>query len=233
MAKRPVFIVNKKDKKFVEIVDTEFKWYPGLSKTQKQKSIDSLHAEFKKDNPNYNVLEISSKSENSLGVKLSAFNLNIKLKNGSFICLESAFQGSKVFEDGGPYQDLYWVEPKLAKKDERIKNSGKLVHFKFFNQVWEIEPKTLFYDWLYINSLYMESKLAKEIINYDAFTDIEFNPQKSINCQAYSAALFVSLSKLDILNKSIQCVDNYKNIIKKGITKKKTEKQKSIFDFID
>ena len=27
-------------------------------------------------------------------------------------------------------------------------------------------------------------------MNYDAFTDIEFNPKKSYNCQAYSAALF-------------------------------------------
>ena len=28
---------------------------------------------------------------------------------------------------------------------------------------------------------------------YDAFTDIEFNPNKSINCQARSCALFLAL----------------------------------------
>jgi hypothetical protein len=30
---------------------------------------------------------------------------------------------------------------------------------------------------------------------YAGFTDIEFNPQRSINCQARSAALFLSLMK--------------------------------------
>jgi len=38
-------------------------------------------------------------------------------------------------------------------------------------------------------------------MKYEAFTDIEFNPEKSINCQAYSIAMFVSLSKRNLLGK--------------------------------
>ncbi|WP_425604621.1 DarT1-associated NADAR antitoxin family protein [Stenotrophomonas sepilia] len=30
-------------------------------------------------------------------------------------------------------------------------------------------------------------------MRYQAFTDIAFNPEKSVNCQAYSAALYASL----------------------------------------
>ena len=41
----------------------------------------------------------------------------------------------------------------------------------------------------------------EQLIQYEAFTDIEFNPQKSINCQAYSVAMFVALSKRNLLDK--------------------------------
>lgn len=41
--------------------------------------------------------------------------------------------------------------------------------------------------------------VKQQALAYDAFTDIEFNPQKSINCQAYSIALFVALTKRNLL----------------------------------
>ena len=53
----------------------------------------------------------------------------------------------------------------------------------------------MFYDWLYIRALAQNSELALSLMEYNAFTDIAFNPKKSINCQANSAALFVSLKK--------------------------------------
>jgi hypothetical protein len=111
----------------------------------------------------------------------------IRTKNKKEFSVETAFQSSKVFENGGPYIDLLEGTSKAAKKDIRLKTSGKLTQFKFFNRNWELEPKTLFYDWLYINALSLNEGLKNEIINYTAFSDIEFNPEKSINCQAKSA----------------------------------------------
>ena len=63
-----------------------------------------------------------------------------------------------------------------------------------------LEPKTVFYDWLYINSLVAHRDWLKRLDKYDGFTDIEFNPNKSINCQAKSCALFVSLLHIDLLD---------------------------------
>ena len=57
----------------------------------------------------------------------------------------------------------------------------------------------IFYSWLYFIALNQNKKLKTEILNYDAFTDIEFNPEKSLNCQAYSAALYSSMVKNKIL----------------------------------
>lgn len=64
--------------------------------------------------------------------------------------------------------------------------------------------RLFFYDWLYVNALYLNKDLAKQVLEFDAFTDIEFNPNKAINCQARSAAIFVSLYRNQILDKAIK-----------------------------
>jgi hypothetical protein len=43
----------------------------------------------------------------------------------------------------------------------------------------------------------------ERLYRYAGFTDIEFNPSKSINCQARSCALFVSLMKNDLLQQAV------------------------------
>ena len=213
MANRPVFVA-KKIEPYVELVDVEFKFYNGFSAKQKNLSAKSLHAAFKKDNPDLKLLEISSKSENPLGVKLSAFNLKfLHEETGKVFSVESAFQGSKVFEDGGPYVDLLNKSSREAKKDDRIRTSGKLTGFKFFDMTFPLEPKTYFYDWLYLNALNLNADLADELINYDAFTDIEFNPKKSINCQAQAAAIFVGLNRAGLIRDALANEKDFLEII--------------------
>lgn len=213
MAKRPVFVAERYESSFVKEKEISFEWFPGFSVKQKQRSIDSLHENAKKQDITLKLLEISSKSTDELGVALSAFNLIIKAKNGKQFSVETAFQASKVFQNGGPFSDLYEKTSKEAKKDPRIKNSGELLYFQFFSRKWELEPKTLFYDWLYINALALNKDLADSVINYNAFTDIEFNPQRSINCQARSVALYVSLYNENLLDEALESVDKYKEIV--------------------
>ncbi|MEK3937243.1 hypothetical protein MKY41_18205 [Sporosarcina sp. FSL W7-1349] len=213
MAQRPVFISNKDEKELVEAKNIEFEWFPGFSVKQKQRSIQSLHESILEEYPTLKVLEVSSKADNELGIALSAFNLMIETKKIKSFSVETAFQASKVFEFGGPFLDLYEKTSREAKKDPRIKNSGKLIRFQFFKREFDLEPKTFFYDWLYINALSLNKELSEQVVEYDAFTDIEFNPQKSINCQARSVALYVSLYRLGLLNKVLLSVEDYKEIV--------------------
>lgn len=201
MAKRPAYFIGQSNEIPVISKEIEFHWFSGMAKSQKQKSIKSLHQSIHDTlDSGLSILEISSKSENELGVQLSAFNLSFLLKNGQKISVENAFQGGKVFTLGGPYKDLYEKTSMEAKKDPRLKESGSLVKFvSFTNEEWPLSPKTLFYDWIYLKALKVNPKLAEQVIEYDAFTDIEFNPAKSINCQAYSAALYVYLSRNNLL----------------------------------
>lgn len=210
MASRPFFIPNNNKYELVKTELVEFKWFYGFAKVQKQKSISSFHENISKQFRYNKILEISTKSKDKLGVKLSAFNLKINFKDKEYF-LESLFQGSKVFSNEGPYVDIYKKESIDAKKDERIKRSD-LKEFSFFGEKFTLEFD--FYSWLYFLALKQNKKLTSEILNYQAFTDIEFNPEKSLNCQAYSAALYSSMITNNILNvdKEYQN-DELKNII--------------------
>ncbi|EOU9531549.1 hypothetical protein ACOJBR_004023 [Cronobacter dublinensis] len=214
MAVRPVFVPSDTGPVLSVTKDVAFTWAPGMSKTQKQKSIRALHLAANERGVT-NLLEISSKSEDELGVKLSAFNLLIKTKKlGKEFSVESAFQASKVFEFGGPFVDILDKSSIEAKRDVRLKESGGLIHFNFYNTLWPLIPRTAFYDWLYLSALNQNKKLAKELLNYEGFTDIEFNPAKSINCQARAAALFVSLMRRNILDEILSSKENFLSLLK-------------------
>lgn len=185
-----------------------------MAVTQKQKSISALHSAATQRNICDAPLEISSKSEDPLGVSLSAFNLKgITAKHDQPFTVETLFQSSKVFERGGPYRDLLCGTSRAAKKDPRLQESGRLVGFNLYGETWPLEPKTAFYDWLYINTLAKNEHLADELNRFDAFTDIEFNPGKAINCQAYSVALFRALTLRSLLGDVLGDRDAYFDVL--------------------
>lgn len=184
MAERPAFCIRQ-GKVIGELYS--FEWFPGFAVSQKQRSIASLHDAIRRaSDPVARPLEISTKSKEPLGQKLSAFHLKL----GGHT-LENIFQSSKVFETGGPYLDLLEVPPREAKRDERLKTSGLLKEFSFRGEGFPLNPKTVFYDYIYFSAV--KESLAEEelcrLLEYNHFTDIEFNPAKSINTQARTAAM--------------------------------------------
>ena len=177
-------------------------------------------------------LEVSTKSEDNLGVQLSAFNLKIRLKNGHEVPLENVFHSSKVFQHGGPFKSLLALPAGEAKRDERLTNNGKLIGFTSNGFDWPLTPKTIFYDWLYINTVMTYPELLSELEQFNAFSDIEFNPKKSINCQARSAALLVSLHKQGLLEKYTADANSFLiNLSKPHVPKE--HGQTDMFDFYE
>lgn len=210
MANRPVFSASSKAH-HVDVFPVEFVWNKGLAPSQKQKNIVAIHEGFKRRFPERKVLEISSKSLTSLGVKLSAFNLKKYVSSiGKYVPVECIYQGAKVFAAGGPFTDLYLGASRAAKGDSRLKSSGALRSFSFEGRNYPLYPITAFYDWLYINALMENDELASETLEYDSFTDIEFSPEKSKNCQARAAALFVALHRKGLL----ECVKDFEQFVK-------------------
>ena len=209
MAERPVFVPTDQGKRLFVEVPVDFRWHPGMAPSQKKKNVEELHQAAKKRGLE-KLLEVSSKSEMEIGRRLSAFHQKIKL-DGTEISLECAFQGSKVFESGGPYNDLYRADPRDAKRDSRLKESGRLIGFSFAGRNFPITPTTIFYDWLYANAIFPARDWLKRLSQLDGFTDIEFNPEKSLNCQARSCAIFVSLEKRGDLDDAMSSFEAFQD----------------------
>ena len=206
MAERPIFVPEIESDELVKEVFLQLKWNSGFAAVQKEKNIEALHMAAKARGL-WPLLEISTKSKSERGRHMSAFHIMVPMKEHGKIKLELAFQGSKVFERGGPYTDLYHKGDKEigeAKRDPRLQNSGALVGFRFEGVNFPLEPKTVFYDWLYCSFLAGYQDWATKLYEYAGFTDIEFNPHRSINCQARSAALFLSLMKRGLLHEALQ-----------------------------
>ncbi|MBZ0181552.1 MAG: hypothetical protein K8F60_03785 [Melioribacteraceae bacterium] len=221
MAIRPLFIPQLNSKLFDE-VEIEFKWIPGQAFSRKQLCVESLHKSAKEQGFN-SILEISSKSLLKLGNDLSAFNLQIKVSEEITTSVESLYQSSKVFENGGPYKDIADLEPRKARKDERLFNSGRLIGFRFNETNWNLETDSSFYDFLYINALEQNKDLSSKLIEFDGFTDIEFNPQKQISCQARTAAIYLSLVKQNLLKQGISSKENFVNLRKGNLVTKQLD----------
>jgi hypothetical protein len=212
MAERPIFVPSLDGPELVREINFPIVWNPGFAPVQKKKNIKALHeaAALAGYTP---LLEISTKSDEKLGQHLSAFHLKVHSDHLGEIPLECAFQGSKVFEKGGPYTDLYGMDARAAKRDPRIQESGRLIGFSFDGLSFPLEPKTVFYDWLYLNAIFPYCEWLKRLHQYSGFTDIEFNPGRSINCQARSCALFVTLMKKDSLECALSSPESFIDLL--------------------
>ena len=168
MAVRPIFISTGDIEKPFLVEDISFQWVKGMSYSQKCKRRDSLSSEIAKLYDIKRWLEISTKSDKEIGVKLSAKNLVLNTSTGCNT-VENIYQSAKVLEN------------------------GKITSFRYNNCIFENEPTGMFYDYIYIYAILQNSDLVNQFVQYDIFSDIEFNPKKSINTQARAAAIFKTL----------------------------------------
>ena len=218
MVSRPVFSpLTDKIGVFVRN-SAPFKWNPGFALSQKQKNVNALHAAICREDSTRHPLEVSSKSSEVLGVALSAFNLGIQDKKGRYISVESVFQASKVFEGNvGPFPDLYSQDPATVRAKIKECYDKRLIGFKLGSEEWGLEPTRAFYDWVYCRALHRNIEYVEGLREYNCFTDIEFNPVKSLNCQAYAVALYLSLEENDVLEAALSCRESFLKFHPKGI----------------
>ncbi|KAA6206027.1 MAG: hypothetical protein DU429_06900 [Candidatus Tokpelaia sp.] len=166
-----------------------------------KKSIAALHkAAAEQGLPK--LLEVSTKSPQPLGVAYSGFNLSLPQEGGA-VPVECAFQGSKIFAQGGSYTDIYHADPVAAKRDARLQNSGALLGYRWGGEDFPLNPPGAFYDWLYIRAAAQNSAPSRELLHFSGFTDLEINIKKRAACQAFSAALYVSLVENNCLQQAM------------------------------
>lgn len=208
MATRPAFFPSCEKVGVDDAQAFDFEWNAGFAFSQKQKNVKALHQAIEKAVPGCRPLEISSKSPVALGVALSAFNLSIPYGTGRS-SVEAVFQASKVFETGGPFPELYERNSREVRDFVKGESRGALIAFEAHGVRWPLNPTRAFYDWVYIRFLVKNPDLAEALLDYDCFTDIEFNPQKSLNCQAYAVALYLSMRRAGVLQMALKNRDEF------------------------
>lgn len=238
MTSRPAFFPRLENVGVDDAQSFEFVWNPGFAFSQKQKNVLALHDSIRKKHPDAHPLEISSKSFDEFGVQLSAFNLSITF-NGERCVVESIFQASKMFEYAGPFPELYSCDPRLVRDYVRENAKGKLIAFKVNEVLWSLTPTRAFYNWLYLNAMMHHPELIKALDHYNCFTDIEFNPKKSLNCQAFAVALFMSLKCAGVLYEALSSKERFLHYHPRDIVmtesdaevKDTTSLKQQVFDF--
>ena len=192
-------------------VEVDFKWHAGMAPSQKKKNIMELHkaaVRFKL----FNILEISSKSDIEVGRRLSAFNLYVEI-NGENRPLESVYQSAKVFRSSGPFPEVSFLSPREAKKFIKNLFNEDLIYFQLGEEKYSIHPKNAFYDWLYLRAIYPHRDWILKNVHYDGYTDIEFNPNRSLNCQARAFASFFALSQRSQLDDAVSNFDVFVSLL--------------------
>lgn len=198
---------------FYTVENYDFDWASGQAAAQKMKNSAQLQSMWKEKHPEGKILEVSTKSDQEAGVKLSPFNLTKRLSSlRKEFPVENIYQASKTFRHGGPYVDLLGVAPNKALADPRLLDSGELVAYTCEGQPYPAAPDFLFYIWLYLTALLENPGLAVRVKNTDAFCDIEFNPAKGNNNQAKACAVFNSLAKLGLLDEA-RTFEGFKKIM--------------------
>lgn len=211
MAKRTVFYVDQQGQAQQAIVD--FQWFAGFAKRQLLKSIQSLHAAFLGQQPTAKILEISSASPEKLGVAASAFNLRVMTSHGEYT-VEQLFQAGKVFKKHGDQSAVLKLPSKQAKKQIKLLHqTDELVGFEQFGYQFPLTPQTFFYNWIYLKALQQNKEIGQALLEYDAFTDIYFNSQKSLNCQADACSIYVSLAKRGLLKQALVDADSFLKVV--------------------
>lgn len=211
MTTRPVF-TPRDSRPFYREEEVELAWAPGQAASQKILNSKAIQETWLEKHPGKTILEVSTKSELPLGQALSPFNLNLYIPDlHKSFPIENIYEASKVFKKGGPYVDLLGLKPAEARRDERLKTSGEIVHFRLQDKQFPADPVVLFYTWIYARALKAQPGIAKEMLKYDAYCDVEYNPKKGFNCQARACAIYNSLAKLNLLDQ-IDSFDDFKNL---------------------
>lgn len=211
MALRPVF-VTKSSWPFYTETEVSFKYYAGFALVQRQKNIAGIHEAFLKLDPSARVLEASSKAPTALGKSLSPFYLMSDYE-GQAYPVECIFQAIKVFQHGGPFWQLLNFEPVKAKTTSLTKNAGALLYYEYHNERYPLDPKGWMYNWIYMKALQNHPDLVSQILDYNAFTDIAFNPKTGSTCQAKALAIYKGLMKKGLLEEALSSIPAFLKIV--------------------
>jgi len=204
MAIRPVFVpdTDPDHARLFHEHEVDFQWKPGRSPERKKANIVKLHVAAMHRNLGP-LLDVSSDSNDPLGVHACASNLAVEDDRSFLIPLMAVYQGSQVFTGGGPFTDLHLKQEDEIVGDKRLTSSGKHVGFRFMDLEWGAKSGTMFYDWLAIHAIHRYRKLRTGIRRFKGFTEVDCLSRGKTISHARACALYVALAGKKLLDEVI------------------------------
>lgn len=212
MAKRIYFIAKTSYQGLIVEKTIEYEHFRGESQNQREKSILSMHHAIRAYESGGKILDVSKCSNERLGRDLAGVNLKYRTELGTAYPVMNIFESAKVFEGGGPYQDLLTEESRAVSQDRRLKGSGRLLGFHFEGEPYSLTPRHYFFDWIYINALYQHKELHEKIIAYDMITDLDYSMNSMFASSARACAYFISLYHADLLEDALTSNESFLKI---------------------
>ena len=141
------------------------------------------------------VLELSSRSEEPLGQRLSAMHLRAAGPDGDRgLPVESVYQAAKCYGAGGPDEQPLRNGFDAKRHDRERRTAGPLRGFHHRGTFWPAASGSAFYDRLWIQAA-LGTGASRELGRFDAYTDQFHRPGQAVACQARSAAMLVGLDR--------------------------------------
>ena len=199
MAVRKVYL-SLAEFPYAKEVPVTFPWSNGSKHQNIQAVLDTFHDVY----PEIPVLEVSLASAQPEGVGVAAMKLPLRLADGKELPVGVVYQGSKVFENGGPYTDLWQLSHQKVQKDPRLHQSGRCIGYRLEGMDYPAEPHPYaFFNWLYCRALAQDPDRGQELLRYGAFSDLDLGSAKTDrNSPARAAAVYGGLKaagRLDCL----------------------------------
>ena len=174
------WVSDNHQNQFVSERLVDFDWSPGISKSAKNLNLASFHRAIRDTLVGSRHLEVSTYSELSQGVQLSAFNLALSDGRESKVSVEVAYQSSKCFRVSGKTLSVGYVKNSIEAKREaqRLASVGEFTGFQYAGLQLDIEHSALVFDLIYLEALRQNPGAVAQATEFDVFSDFAFNKNK-------------------------------------------------------
>lgn len=208
MAKRLYFIPRASYRGLLVEKTIHYPEVRGERKDTLKKSLETMHHRILAKESGGRLLEVSPYGSN-LGKKLTPWTLTLNLKSGESFPVAAILESAKVFERGGPYEDLAEKDQDVLLSDTRLTESGRLLGYHFEGEAFTLNPRHKFFDYLYIRALSQKPELFEDLLQVDILTDITYQMHSMYLSPARAVGYFISLLRLGILEEILQSDEKF------------------------
>lgn len=176
-----------------------------------KKTLDTMLHAIRAKESGGEILEVSPYG-NAVGKACTPWHLKMKADNGEEYPVAALYEAAKIFEDGGPYEDLRSKRPDEIFGDQRLRDAGSLMGFHFENEAFTTSPRHKFFDYLYIRALRDREDLHEALLKAEILTDVTYQMSRMYLSPARSVSYFISLYREGLLDKVLSSSEEFDHL---------------------